>query len=120
MDISEGRSEHSADMVHGSNTRLQWPRAAAARGTGYETNDWRSAIDGERMEREEVCKLGRFQWVAGLAVCSVHNLPPRLSSPPFLSVSQTLQQRNRSIQMPWLPLNCYRTMNIVDMNSMHL
>ena len=31
MDISEGRSEDSAGMAHGLNTRLQWPRAAAAR-----------------------------------------------------------------------------------------
>lgn len=31
MDISEGRSEDSVGMVHGSNTMLQWPRAAAAR-----------------------------------------------------------------------------------------
>lgn len=29
MDISEGRSEDSAGMGYGSNTRLQWPRAAA-------------------------------------------------------------------------------------------
>ena len=31
MDISEGRSEDLAGMAHGSNTRLQWPRAAAVR-----------------------------------------------------------------------------------------
>ena len=61
------RKEHSACMGHGSNTRLQWPIAAPGRGTCFETNDWRSAIDGLEGEREEtdgVCKLERFQWIA--------------------------------------------------------
>ncbi len=39
MNIFDERSEHSADMNHESNTRLQWPRAAAARATECETND---------------------------------------------------------------------------------
>jgi len=39
MDISEGRSEDSAGMAHGSNTRLQWPRAAAARALECLTNE---------------------------------------------------------------------------------
>jgi len=39
MDISEGRSEDSAGMAHGSNTRLQWPRAAAARVLECLTNE---------------------------------------------------------------------------------
>ena len=59
MDISEGRSEDSAGMAHGSNTRLQWPRAAAARAARYVTderglsgNGQRSAIDAVGEEEE--------------------------------------------------------------------
>ena len=52
MDISEGRSEDSANMAHGSNIRLQWPRAVAARAVRYKTDNdraysaWRLSGDG--------------------------------------------------------------------------
>ena len=39
MDISKGRSEDSADMARGSNTRLQWPRTATAHAARYEMDE---------------------------------------------------------------------------------
>ena len=51
MNISEGRSEDSAGMGYGLNTRLQWPRAAAAHAAGYETDERGSSVLGLAIER---------------------------------------------------------------------
>ncbi len=51
MDISEGRSEDSAGMAHGSNTRLQLQRATEARAAGYETDVRGSSVISLAIER---------------------------------------------------------------------
>lgn len=67
MDISEGRSEDSAGMAHGSNTRLQWPRAAAARALECLTNECCSSVFGLVKEAlgEEEARSGMREALLG-------------------------------------------------------